>query len=224
MITRPDGRIVVVCGSFGSGKTAWTRAQLKDHARVLAWDPHGQYHDAAKPIRSRAALATAANTPGNCRLAYTPPLGNPWPPEFEFWCKVAVPWMQLGAGVLVAEELADVTRPGKAPEAWGAVLRFTRKMGCTVYAITPRPSETDKTMLGGAALLHCHRIEPIDAEYMAKRVGVPGEVLATLPPLHFIERAQGGGLTAGKIAFRAGKVVNFPSRAYVSPSADPLAR
>jgi len=35
--------ITVVCGSSGSGKSAWTKRQIKGRGRVIVWDVDEEY-------------------------------------------------------------------------------------------------------------------------------------------------------------------------------------
>ena len=98
-------------------------------------------------------------------------------------------WMKAAPGSLVVEELADVTSPGKAPEGWGELIRKGRHYGGSIYALTQRPAESDKTIAGNADIIHTGRLSfPRDRKTMAEYLDVPVSKITALPSLHWIER------------------------------------
>lgn len=71
---------------------------------------------------------------------------------FEFWARCTFAWCNAA---IVAEETADVTNPSKAPHWWGLLIRKGRARGLsTIFALTQRPAESDKTDIGNATLLN----------------------------------------------------------------------
>jgi hypothetical protein len=103
-----------------------------------------------------ALVVADLRAPGAFRVGY---IGAVTPKHFQIFCKLAWVWLRAAAGVLVVEELSDVTNPAKAPPAWGAICRKHRHaLGSTVYALTQRPAESDKTILGNAELIHAGRM------------------------------------------------------------------
>lgn len=176
----PDGTITGIVGSAGSGKTAWLKQQIAAAPRLLVWDIEGQYTERTRTIRTRAELVKAIKTDG--RYSYQPATLA----DFDFWAKAAFMFVRLGAekGVktaIVAEELADVTSPGKAPDGWGMLIRRCRKYGGDVYGITQRPAESDKTLFGNAMVLHvCGMQRANDRKYMALELDVPATEIASL--------------------------------------------
>lgn len=119
------------------------------------------------------------------------------------------------ASAVVIEETSDVTTPGKAPEHYGVLIRRGLKYGCSIYAISQRPAESDKTTFGNAGMVHCCRLSlPRDVRYMAEVMGCdPGHIAALS-----IDRGAGkfdylqcdketGYLTGGVMEIRAGKPV-----------------
>jgi hypothetical protein len=65
--------------------------------------------------------------------------------------------------------------------------------GARIFAITQRPAESDKTALGNASLIHCHRMATADdALYMSKLLRVPQEQVDALSNYEWIERDAGG--------------------------------
>lgn len=185
-----DGALYVAVGASRSGKTAWVRQQLL-FARYdvqLVWDVEGQYRDqGATVLTTRQALidrVRAVCNSGNPRgrIAYMPlALDN-----FGFWSDCAFALVR-GCNLrglrcaIVAEELADVTTPGKAPDAWGMLIRRGLKYGADIYAITQRPAESDKTVMGNASVIHCCGLQrAADRKYMAAEMDLDVSQLASL--------------------------------------------
>lgn len=202
---RPDGRLYFVTGKSRSGKTAWTAQQVDGARRLLAWDPPGDWihRHGCRQVTSLAELREWVK-PGApvARLAYHAP-GMTEPGRFEVFCRLAWVWIRAGLGVLVVDELASVTHPGKAPAAWGDILRAGLRYGPQVYAITHRPAESDKTALANASVIHCHAMaNPRDRQFMAAALDVPARQVEALKPLEWLERHDTGELLAGRVRFR----------------------
>lgn len=200
LVTRPDGRLVVVCGASRSGKTAWTAQQVKRAARLLVWDSVGEWADryGCERVATLSALAAAVRPPARAgRLAF---YGSP--PQFDTFCRLAWVWLRAARGALVVEELADVTHPGKAPLAWGEIVRKGLRYGVDVYALTQRPSESDKSSIGNASVIHSHRMaRDQDRRYIAAELGVPVADVEALAPLQWIERDALGAVRRGAVKF-----------------------
>jgi hypothetical protein len=87
------------------------------------------------------------------------------------------------------EELADVTSPGKAPVYWGEIVRKGLRYGPQIYALTQRPSESDKTVMGNVSIIHCHQMaRSEDSAYMARELRIELALVDHLLPFHWIER------------------------------------
>lgn len=194
-----DPDITVVVGSSGSGKSRWVKRQVERAPRVLVYDTDAEYCelpgfqriDRARDLMRKLARAARG------RFAFVP--ANPHAPElFDLWARAAFAWGNCAA---VAEELADVTAPGKAPPGWGMLVRRGRKRGVRVFAITQRPSESDKTAIGNATRLHVGALaRALDRAYMARELDIDELHLAELAPLQFIERDRvRGTLTRGSV-------------------------
>lgn len=168
---RPDGEIVVVTGRTRSGKTLWTMREVARSSRLMIWDSHRQWYvHGCQAVRTIPELARACSTREPAHLAY---IGPVTPQTFDQFCRIALCWSKLASCSIVVEELADVTTPAKAPPAWGELLRWVGKLGTRVYALTQRPSESDKTVLGNAARIICHAMgREADARYMAAELRV----------------------------------------------------
>ena len=188
-----DGRNVLVTGSTGSGKTVWTRQQVRACRRLLVWDSLGEWSrlGLVQPVDRLAQLQEHVRQALQGRaaphkLGYTGPGSGK---HFEAFCRLAWVWLRIAPGGLVVEELADVTTPGRAPAAWGEIVRKGRHCQAQVYAITQRPAESDKTILSNAAAVHCGMMAyPRDRAYMAEVLDVPQKDVAALAPLQWIER------------------------------------
>jgi hypothetical protein len=206
---RPDGEAILVCGSRGSGKSGWTRQRCEGAQRLLVWDSVGEWSRdrIVKPVRSLhelyALIVAYVASPGPFRYGYVGPVNAK---TFNAFCKLAFVWMKAApGGVLVIEELADVTSPGKAPEGWGEIIRKGRHYSGSIYGLTQRPAESDKTLAGNADVIHCGRLSfPTDRKTLAEYLDIPVKQITQLPSLHWIERdmrtreLRTGVLTFGK--------------------------
>lgn len=204
LVTRPDGELVVVAGASRSGKTYWVVHQVARESRLLVWDAKGEWsRHGCRAITTPAELRelVAANPPAIERVAYARPCTAH---EFDFFCRLAWVWVRQARGALVVEELADVTHPGKAPTAWGEILRKGLAYGPRIFAVTQRPSESDKTAIGNSSRVHCHRMgRAADARYMAAELRVDVAEVEALTPWDWIERDELGRVTRGRGLRRA---------------------
>ena len=84
-----DGRLYVIAGASRSGKTAWTRRQMKSR-RAFAWDPEDQWAALAGWVKvtNRAQLLAAAQRKGPQRVAYV--AGGKLAEEFDFFAGCAM--------------------------------------------------------------------------------------------------------------------------------------
>ncbi len=199
-----DGKLIVISGASRSGKTAWVRKETGAARRVLAWDPEDQWSQLRgfTKCNSRKAFFEAAIRPGPVRLAYV--AGGDLKAEFDFWAAVV---MYAGRYVepldAIAEELADVTTPAKAPGNWGILIRRGLKRGISIYAISQRWSEADKTAVGNASRFVLFRQSSgDDVSYLSRKTRVPVTELDGLKPLEFTDyNALTGEISHGKLKF-----------------------
>lgn len=202
-----DGRLYVIAGASRSGKTAWTLRQVKRAPRVFAWDPEAQWCELPgwRKLTTRAQLLEAAKKPGGQRVAYV--AGGKLADEFDFWAGCV---MYAGRYVApleaVAEELADVTTPSKAPGNWGILIRRGLKRGITLRCISQRWAEADKTAVGNATdfvLFRCSSGD--DVRYLARKTRIPEAEIEGLAPLQHVHMdALTGQIQRGKLTFPKG--------------------
>jgi hypothetical protein len=183
-----------VTGAPGSGKSLWTFQQVGRSDRLFVWDSAAEWRRWAPDLVAVDRLGELADLvradihgKAPTRIAYT---GLVSVDHFRTWCALAWVWIRAHErGVIVAEELSDVTSPGKAPAAWGEILRKHRHTRGSVYGLTQRPAESDKTIVGNATVIHCGRMNlESDELYMARLLRVPLERVQALGDLEYLER------------------------------------
>ena len=177
-----SGKLWALAGSSRSGKTQRALKEIERHKCALIWDIEGAYkadHRAGNLPDLFAIVRAYAGKPA--RIAYTGTIG-----DFPEFCKIAWWYVrrccQLGKySALVFEETSDVTSPAKAPPDYGIILRRALKYGVDIFAISQRPSESDKTSVGNASVVHICRLNlPIDRKYMAAMTGIPQSEIDSL--------------------------------------------
>lgn len=179
-----DGRLYVVGGASRSGKTAWVAQHVKAARRVVAYDPEDQWAQLPgwRRVTSLGELRAALLTRGAFRVAFVPRGGIA--DAFAALCLLAFALAQdpaYGAFSFIAEELADVTMPAKAPEKWGMLTRRGLKRGVTIYAISQRWSEADKTAFGNAsAYVIFRQSSGDDVRYFSRKTGIDAAEIAAL--------------------------------------------
>lgn len=199
-----DGRLYVIAGASRSGKTAWTARQVKPAKRVFAWDPEAQWCELPgwRKVTTRKDMLAATEKPGPQRVAYV--AGGSLQAEFDFWAGCV---MYAGRYVepleAVAEELADVTSPAKAPGNWGILIRRGLKRGITIRCISQRWSEADKTAVGNASdFVVFRQSSGDDVRYLSRKTRIDESEINGLVPLQYVQMdALTGQITRGKLKF-----------------------
>lgn len=187
---RDDGLMVAVAGQSRWGKTYWVKQQIKPAPRALCWDPRGEFLEEgftlAKSLPELAGLLREIRE-GEGQITYWGPLA-----DFNGWCDLAYHWGQLWPAAFCMDEMSDVTHSGKADDALGEFIRKGLFFGNHIYGLTQRPQETTKTLWSNASIIHSHGfIAPDDQLYIAKRLGVPVDQVASLKKYEWLERAAG---------------------------------
>ncbi len=176
---------IYITGGSGTGKSSFLKEKLKHAKRVLVFDPDDEYSEISGFIRIEKhgdlAKYLSVNRNKNVKIAFV----GGGKESFEFWAKCAFSW---GNCLAIAEEIADVTTPAKAPPAWGKLIRRGRKYGITVCAVTQSPAEADKTILRNAAVIRCFALgRDADRRAVANEMNTSVEHIAKMVPLDFIE-------------------------------------
>lgn len=162
---------------------------------MLVWDTKGEWArwSDCRAVWSFDYLAECVKPGAPARrIAYQPTKFDAL--EFSTFCRLAHVAIRSHPRrlTLIVEELADVTTPGKAPAAWGVIVRRDLCYGPEIYAVTQRPSESDKTIMGNASVIHTHAMARAeDARYMAKELRVDQALIDALNPYEFLERDMG---------------------------------
>ena len=199
-----DGQLYVIAGASRSGKTAWTRKRIAKAKRIWAWDPEAQWCELPgwRKVSTRAELLACAQKPGAQKVAFV--AGGQLKEDFDFWAGAV---MYAGRYVApldaVAEELADVTTPSKAPGNWGILVRRGLKRGISLYCISQRWSEADKTAFGNASdFVIFRQSSGDDVTYLARKTRVEQGEINGLVPLQYVHmNALNGEILRGKLRF-----------------------
>jgi hypothetical protein len=191
---RSSGELVAVTGASQTGKSTWVAKRVDATRRLLVWDYKGEWYlrHRCRRLHSFDELGAAARSTAFCeRVAFfTTGMDGA---AFDLFCRFAWIWITQAPGTLIIEETASVTSPGKAPSAWGDLCRMGLGRGANIYAITQRPAESDKTALGNASLVHCHRMNTEDdIRYMSKLLRVDFARVDSLLDYQWIERNKSG--------------------------------
>lgn len=199
-----DADITAVMGATGSGKSIFIKSELRRRKpkRLLIYDPEGEYLAFGRQVEKLSDVLSVLLQCGSekpFKLVFVPH-ADPARAEkqFELLCRAA---FHTGRLLLVAEELADVTKPTYAPVGWGMASRRGRKRGVSIIGASQRPAQVDKAFLSGCTRVRCGRLlYEDDARAMAKVLGLGNEgirELMGLESLHFIERVMPGEAVRG---------------------------
>ncbi|WCE31106.1 DUF87 domain-containing protein [Vibrio sp. SCSIO 43137] len=179
---------VYVIGASGSGKSYQVKQRIKSFKRVLIWDPDDEY--GAMPGIKTTHLASElmdfiASGDGIYRFV-------PKTMDSKMLCKcfgfISLAAFVWGKCAFVGEEIADVTSASKAASGWGVVLRRGRKRGVTVFAVTQRPAEADKTVFTQAAKIWSGRLDGEgDIARVAANMRIDPQLISSLGELEFFE-------------------------------------
>ena len=199
-----DGRLFVISGASRSGKTAWVKKRIARIKRVWAWDPEAQWCELPGWVKvtDRNQLLALAQKPGPQKVAFV--AGGELKDAFDFWAGCV---FYAGRHVqpldAIGEELADVTTQSKAPGNWGILVRRGLKRGITLYCISQRWAEADKTAFGNASDFVIFRASSgDDVRYLSRKTMVPEDEIKGFVPLQFVHLdALTGNKVASKLRF-----------------------
>ncbi len=205
--TRKEGEIGYFTGASRTGKTASAKQHVKDHARAIVWSPKEPIDHWLKVWKGSTPVLTIADLKTFVTQNPTDPAHVVFLPasfdDFTDFCRLAFAWGIMAPCTVVSEELADVSRPGKAPAGWGELLRQGLGYGINIYAMSQRPTESDTTILGNQTFIRTHKMaRAADRKMMAAEIDVPLEKVEALKPLDWIQRGPGDKLTTGRLVFK----------------------
>lgn len=203
MKQRKTGEIGFYTGKTRSGKTYQLQRRITRHRRAIVWSVKEQVDRYGDTWADSLRVSTLADlkalvmeygaAPGH--IIYTPRRLS----DFADFCRCAHAWGIIAPCSVVAEELADVTTPGKAPDGWGNLLRQGCGWGINVYAVSQRPAESDKTVIGNMSFIHAHQImRARDRVYIAEEMNLPLSEIEALTGYQWIERWATGEIKRGR--------------------------
>ncbi|WP_333609155.1 hypothetical protein [Arsukibacterium sp.] len=173
------------CGSTGAGKSSYIKADVAADKRLLVFDPDDEYGDIPGIVSFHDGPALLAALKEHKTKPFKARLVQGGQAAFELCNSLAFAWTNCS---YIAEEIADVTRVGKAPQHWGQLLRRGRKRAIKIYMTTQRPSEADKTALTQASIVRTGLLgRHADREALARDMDIPIALMEKLRPLDFIE-------------------------------------
>lgn len=214
MATASKPLVIAALGGRGSGKSAWVKQlpAVAQARRLLVWDYMHEYGQVAQPVGSLSDVIRSMAAQ-DWRIAYQVKHGTE-EKAFDLVCKAVKTAKKC---TLIAEELAFVTQPNKAPPAWRELCligRHATHAQATLIGISQRPASIDKDFLACCDVIHCGRLlyEP-DAKAVAPFIGCDWKELTRLPDLHYIERTAGGEIVRGVLDFAKKTTKKAPARA-----------
>ena len=189
---KSEGVLAIVCGSSRNGKTEYVKRQLESFSRVIVWDIDEEYNGFVR-VRTIAELINIVKKAGlkDIKIAFSPRSLL----SFDAFCKIVLKWSddllendKAGIAVVV-EETADVTSPSKAPANFRVLIGRGMKRGISLFCVTQRPSESDKTSLGNAkVLVTFYMSRAADREYMSKEIGCNSDDIEALEKLQYLKK------------------------------------
>lgn len=196
----------LIIGATGSGKTQFIKRHpfFNNATRILAYDPEGTYSNLPKyrTIKGLAQALRKVGKYGNIHARFVP--DDVSVESFEHFCRLV--WETIHAQnptTMIAEELGDVTKAGKASPYWGQLSRKGRKYALRILGVSQRPQEIDKTFLNMCKVKWCGVLNShSDRRYMANIMDVSVERLAALEDVHFYLRNGSKPAKLGRLTFK----------------------
>ncbi len=204
-----DGQSFIFSGSNRTGKSAKASqvlAALKLET-VFVWDIEAQWCE-IKGFKKLSTLAelkqvVKAGKKGKYALVF---VGADMQEGFNQFCACVFHYLQyFGPCGCVAEELADVSSPGKAPQYWGMLVRRGLKRGLYLFSISQRWQEADKTAIGNSSEMFIFTPSTFDdAKYIAGKIGQEPMAVLNLPQFSYMHWVKFKGVTIEKLTFKKG--------------------
>lgn len=197
--------IIAVMGASGSGKSAYIKGEIRRRKakRLMIYDPEGEYTAFGRVVTSLAdvhSVLMQADGGKPFKLVFK---SHADPAravkQFDMLCRLA---FEAGDLLFVAEELADVTTPSRAPVGWSMMTRRGRKRGCEIIGASQRPANIDKNFLGNCTAVRSGRLlYEEDAKAVAKVLGIAHADLLALESLHYVSRRPPEPAERGVLTF-----------------------
>jgi hypothetical protein len=180
-----ENRHILVIGQSGSGKTYWLKAHpwtKGAYKRVIIWDPYESHkaHYAKSLPQFGRMLSGALKSKKGFRVGLSI---HPDPAAFEQFCRMV--WAAADGSketYVIVEELGDVSKPGKAGQNWGQLIRVGRKYGLILMPVTQRPQEIDKTLFTQVSRVWCGLVSAYDRPYVERNLGLTRGALESIVP------------------------------------------
>lgn len=189
--TSLNAEIIVVTASSGGGKSSIVKDKIKKHKRLVVFDPDDEYGGIAgmkKADNCQKLLQMIKDTKGGALKVRVVAQSKA---AFDFVCRAVFAWGNCG---FVAEELAGRTSSGKAQGGWHTLVSRGRKRAISIYGITQRIAEADKTIIGNASEIYCGRLtRRVDRELIAREIDIPIQQIGKLRNLQFIRADMATG-------------------------------
>ena len=199
-----------VFGARGTGKTAWVKQLIASvrPPRLAVWDFK---HDPSLVDLGQAfaslADCIAAMRERRFAVRYLVNHAGDVQAQFDLFCKAC--WA-AGDLLVFVDELPEVTKANKAPQAWRQLVNVGREYQhggkvkrVAIIGAGQRPAECDKSFIANADVVHVGRLgNASDAQAMARSWGLQQRELMDLPDLHWREkRAHSPEIFAGVLSF-----------------------
>ena len=182
---RREAQIHYRCGSSGSGKSWGVKEGIKKASRLMVFDPDDEYGKVESIVTVNNIRDLLSHIERYPKGALKIRLDAGGEKNFDLFCKIAFAWCNC---TVVAEEIAGVTKPAKAPQGWHTLISRGRKRGIVIFAVTQRPAEADKTVLGNASTIRTGRLSRAnDRKYLAAELDIEQSHINQLENLDFIE-------------------------------------
>lgn len=221
-----------IWGASGSGKSAFTKREIKQKRRVVIFDPLDEY--GGQSVRDLDGVRLGMRKKwSNFKVSYVPRPGAE-PKSLSALCKLLMmaqqPFKDTGQGdliTLVVEEmnLAFPVAGGAAKcPGFAEICSRGRHFGIEVYGISQRIAEVDTRFRGNCTETVVFRQKgPRDKQAAAAELGVSTSELPTENLVYLHERA--GQIERGKITFgRSAANTNAAPRAVANTNAAPSAK
>lgn len=186
MATTNTPKVIAVLGATGTGKGVSIKTALKASKpkRLIVFDFMAEYGDFAKHTRSVKDVVNETKK-ASFKIALIPDKYS-FQDQFNFLCDLAY---ERGDLTFIAEELNKVTSATWAPPTWQEVTSRGRHKNLTVIGASQRPASVDKDFFSNCSVIRSGRLNfDNDIKTMARVLRVGYDDIATLEPLHFIER------------------------------------